>query len=760
MDAGLPVAACPGSAPFNLQGQPAGGTWSGTGITNSAAGTFSPTVSGTGTFKVVYSNAVCPYDSTVVTVAPISVQLADTVCQNMPAFNLTFSPLGGFWSGTGIINWFWGTFYPLGANAGVNILVYSMNGCSDTTYVTVNSVWAGWDISACPTQAPFALQPGFPSGGYWTGLGVDSVTGFYNPGYLNGGEQNSYAFYNVSGCQDTIIIYDDITNIIDDTLPAFCPYDDPIELDWETTHNYPWGGVWTGAGVLGIDSFSPAVAQSGWHKLYYSVNGCTDSTNVQVYFDPKLADTAVCNVQSPFQIRQIPPGGQWYGNGIVNAQDGTFSPQDAGMGTFSIAYVSADNCVFGMKISVDTIPVLNFTGLPNSSCFKDTNFILLPNYPNGVWSGMPDTDIFNPAVSGEGLHNISYSIGNGQCLATTSGSVFVSKPLIVSSPFNDTILCEGGLIRISATGIGGNNLNYNFLWNENLGNGTSYVVGPATTTTYFVTLSDGCSDPNTDSITVTVQSPFTVVLTTDTIKCYEKPSFIKATVLPAGSYQYNWSSDDNIHTSQINALAGHFYTVTVTDPASGCKAVEDTLVPSHGKILADFLPTPAAECVTMLSPEVTIIDQSEGATSGKWFYGDGKIKDYNDSTSLIHSYNKVGKFTIQLMLENAGGCTSFASKDVCVTQSTRLIAPTGFSPNGDGMNDFFRVKLLGVSNFTLSIFNRWGEEVFSTTNTDDAWDGTYKNEPCPLGVYVYMISYQNLELGKEEMISGNITLIR
>jgi gliding motility-associated-like protein len=87
--------------------------------------------------------------------------------------------------------------------------------------------------------------------------------------------------------------------------------------------------------------------------------------------------------------------------------------------------------------------------------------------------------------------------------------------------------------------------------------------------------------------------------------------------------------------------------------------------------------------------------------------------------------------------------------------------PTGFTPNGDGLNDVFRP--LGsaeyFNNYDMSVFNRWGQEVFRSTTPGVGWDGNYKGQPAITGVYAYVISYTNT-FGERKIVKGNVTLTR
>jgi gliding motility-associated-like protein len=89
-----------------------------------------------------------------------------------------------------------------------------------------------------------------------------------------------------------------------------------------------------------------------------------------------------------------------------------------------------------------------------------------------------------------------------------------------------------------------------------------------------------------------------------------------------------------------------------------------------------------------------------------------------------------------------------------------ILVPTGFSPNGDNNNDLLRVFAGNdVKSFKISIYDRWGNRMFETTESGLGWDGNYKGKPLNPGIYAYMLEiiYKN---GTAELKSGNITLIR
>lgn len=88
-----------------------------------------------------------------------------------------------------------------------------------------------------------------------------------------------------------------------------------------------------------------------------------------------------------------------------------------------------------------------------------------------------------------------------------------------------------------------------------------------------------------------------------------------------------------------------------------------------------------------------------------------------------------------------------------------IFIPTAFSPNGDGNNDVVYVRGNFIEELYLTIYNRWGEEVFSTTDQSKGWDGTYKGMPADPAVFVFYLTVKCAD-GQEYFTKGNITLIR
>jgi len=110
-------------------------------------------------------------------------------------------------------------------------------------------------------------------------------------------------------------------------------------------------------------------------------------------------------------------------------------------------------------------------------------------------------------------------------------------------------------------------------------------------------------------------------------------------------------------------------------------------------------------------------------------------------------------------LKNGGNEVQSWSNEVCRNFPPFLFVPNAFSPWDDnGINDQFRVETANMLSFEMTIYTRWGEKVFETTDSEEGWDGTYQGKQAPVGVYLLKIRYQGYELTKT--YTGVIHLIR
>lgn len=133
----------------------------------------------------------------------------------------------------------------------------------------------------------------------------------------------------------------------------------------------------------------------------------------------------------------------------------------------------------------------------------------------------------------------------------------------------------------------------------------------------------------------------------------------------------------------------------------------------------------------------------------------------NDTISNpVTNFPGTGLYTYVLQFSTDDGCVYTDTVHVKVIKEATVFIPTGFSPNGDGLNDVLKPTLMGYTRMNyMRIFNRWGNQVFYSTSVHDGWDGTHNLQPCTVGVYYWVISVIDLN-GNEVQEQGDVTLLR
>jgi gliding motility-associated-like protein len=758
--AGPDQASCPGAAAFSMTGfLPPGGTWSGSNIT--PAGLFNPTTPGS--FTVTYTAPNGCKHSKKVNVDNITLKSSDTTCTSQKAYFPPHTPTGGIWSGTGIVDPLTGQFNPTAAGNGVHTLTYTLNGCSMTTDIYVQNINAGPNRVSCPLQTLYQIPSPSPSGGYWTGDGIiDSSLGTFNPSWNNGKNYTPRLVYHFNGCTDTIIMYVRLTRMYIDSL-FFCEYDTLLLLNWGGVKRTPGNGQWSGPGIIDPDypgKFDPKVAGPGIHTLRYVANTCEDSIVMVVYPKPLTqADTVVCEASGPFALRTDFPGGIWRGTGIIDTVNGIFNPQLTGLGSFMIEYENYIGCKDSMIVTVDPLATININPIDPFYCYNDTLIPLSATPAGGTFSGPGVSgNNFNPIVAGTGVHTIFYNYGTGDCAVMDSFSVEVGQPLNVSMAFSSDSICFGDYIIISATGSGGFGGNYTYNWNG-LGSGRVQNVNPKSTTVYTVTVDDGCSQNVSGSLTVVVHPEIKVTLTYGPKVCYGVQGWAKVTAPAGRNYSYLWSTTPPKITDTIHGFAGS-YSITVTDNNSGCVKSFNTKIDGYPFINAEFVTIPQDDCVSFLVPTFEINDNSVGGIKGKWDFGDGRTQKYVRGLPINHTFADTGTFRITLYIENEGGCSAIDSADVCVFAEKTLWVPNAFTPNGDGKNEVFLTRGIGVEEFRMMIFNRWGQKLFESESMEIGWDGTYQGEKVENDVYTYLIIYRDITSKETKYAKGVVAVVR
>ncbi|HTF82661.1 MAG TPA: gliding motility-associated C-terminal domain-containing protein, partial [Cytophagales bacterium] len=115
----------------------------------------------------------------------------------------------------------------------------------------------------------------------------------------------------------------------------------------------------------------------------------------------------------------------------------------------------------------------------------------------------------------------------------------------------------------------------------------------------------------------------------------------------------------------------------------------------------------------------------------------------------------------QVKVIDTNGCTASVQTRVVLSCEPKVSIPSAFTPNGDGKNDELQFFPLYISSFNIQIFNRWGELIFNSDDPQTGWDGTYKGDRVPQGVYNYICTYVGLfkSGGDKRQLRGDVTVL-
>ncbi len=391
-----------------------------------------------------------------------------------------------------------------------------------------------------------------------------------------------------------------------------------------------------------------------------------------------------------------------------------------------------------VTITVNPIPIIQISPASPSICFGDSiSLYASSNIANTTYSW--DNGVNNDSIRVSPPNTISFKVigTSNACYDSASVIVIVNPiPQVNILPINPTI-CYGDSISLIASS---NLASTNFTW-DNSSNTSSIYVGPTVSTPYYVIgVSNLCVD--TAFINVTVNPLPVVTITADNNPICEgvTSTLTAGSSIPSTTYYWNTNSTSN--------------NISVTPSSSTYYYVTGTINNCHDStsILISVIPTQYVN----LGPDRNICEGDEVILNASSLTGSFLWSDGSTSSSIIVSVAGLYWLTV-----NNSGC--LASDTVVLDPCNEIWVPTGFSPNGDGKNDFFKSEHTGIETLSMYIFDRWGENIFTTYKIGEGWDGLYQGKEVQQGVYFWVIKYFE-KIGssalKEKEIHGTVTLFR
>ena len=319
---------------------------------------------------------------------------------------------------------------------------------------------------------------------------------------------------------------------------------------------------------------------------------------------------------------------------------------------------------------------------------------------------------------------------------------------------NDTsLMCPNTPFDLNSNVTGGAG-NYTWAWSD--GSTTANISAQTLTSSqYDLTVTDMCGNSVSESVSITI------ILPVITLQPYGATSICPgddATIgvvasNGSGSYNYNWSTNETTPEITVTPNATTTFTVSVTDSCAAYYEVIENVTVVVDKPNAAF--ELSVEDIVVKQP-MSFINQSTGANSYYWDLGNGLT---STSTNPETTYFLDGEITVMLVAENQAGCLDTAYQTYMVQPEMIFFVPNAFTPNGDGNNDYFFGDGVGVKEFEMRIFNRWGQLLYTSFSSRDKWDGRYKGVLVEQDVYIWKAKLFGYD-GTEYKKTGHVSLLR
>jgi gliding motility-associated-like protein len=176
--------------------------------------------------------------------------------------------------------------------------------------------------------------------------------------------------------------------------------------------------------------------------------------------------------------------------------------------------------------------------------------------------------------------------------------------------------------------------------------------------------------------------------------------------------------------------------------------------------IASFSTSPTT---TVLLPPGVIqtFNSSQNSNTYLWNFGDGSATA--TEINPTHTYQNEGQYEISLVVNNSTNCPDTSVQLIIVQEDLLIYVPNAFTPDGDNFNPQFLPIINGdfdPYNYTLLIFNRWGEVVFESRNAEIGWDGTYGGKIVQDGTYIWKIRLQSKTNDEPKEFVGHVTVLK
>jgi gliding motility-associated-like protein len=331
-------------------------------------------------------------------------------------------------------------------------------------------------------------------------------------------------------------------------------------------------------------------------------------------------------------------------------------------------------------------------------------------------------------------------------------NVPIVSPIVITASADQDIVCPNQPATFTATATGGTPP-YNFFWQNPYTFGSTATFISPQDQWYVIEATDACNifhGYDTVMVNLIEVNQLTAFLPEEIRICLGESATTQVQVYGGVlNYNYTWTNiTSNQPSITVAPTNNSIYMVTVNDSCGNTTSA--SVLVSINYPLADFNYTSDPNN----DYKILFNNSSLNPVLNNWNFADGE-------TSLDlhpdHIYADSGSYDVKLIMQDTSGCVDTVVNVVWVNPDLRVLIPSAFTPNADGLNDVWEIHGQGMQELSFIIFDRWGGKVFDNGNlvNNNKWEG----KEMPQGVYSYKISAKSFS-GRLYNKYGSITLIR
>lgn len=406
-------------------------------------------------------------------------------------------------------------------------------------------------------------------------------------------------------------------------------------------------------------------------------------------------------------------------------------------------------------ISFDWVNSNTSIGLGSDGTGNISDFTVLNNQSNPIAATVDVTPLLNG------------------CTGETVSFIIVVSNLPLASAGSDQTACQndGSSYAIGSVAEAGNT----YQWSPSVGLDNPAIANPSILnvslpgTEYIVTVTNSLGCENSDTVLLEiVPSPIVTLNASDLAAC--QSAMISFDLEASNDLSVEWfidgisigNNDELYLTTNFGSSGIHAVSVVATN-GYGCSVTEgiDGGIQIYPDVDAQFTTAQNMEDIDEFTGQLDLINQSENASGYVWIYNGNSFSTETDPTLVFNP--GYGLIDIVLVATNEIGCVDTAELKLIPNTDGSIYVPNTFTPNGDGVNDWFFPVVSENFDLTacrLEIYNRWGELIFESDETTIAWNGFYLGELCKTDMYVWKLRVNTQESGFAKSIEGHVNLLR